>query len=77
MSCPEGLEALFKAYPGVRVFTGAVDQGLNSDSASARAAVPGPFPVATHHFLPPLPHWCAVYIVPGLGDFGDRYYGTQ
>ena len=49
VSCPEGLEALFSAFPRVRVVTGAVDEGLNS----------------------------AKYIVPGLGDYGDRYFGTS
>ncbi len=49
VSCPEGLEALFAAFPRVRVVTGAVDEGLNS----------------------------AKYIVPGLGDYGDRYFGTS
>ena len=49
VACPEGLDALFRAHPNVKVFTGAVDSGLNS----------------------------AKFIVPGLGDFGDRYYGTE
>ena len=49
VACPEGLEALFAAHPKVKVFTGAVDVGLNS----------------------------AKYIYPGLGDFGDRFYGTE
>lgn len=48
VACPEGLEAVAKAFPAVRVTTVCVDQGLNGDC----------------------------YIVPGLGDFGDRYYGT-
>ncbi len=47
--CPEGLWALKKAFPKVRVVTGAVDSHLNE-----------------HKF-----------IVPGLGDFGDRYYRTE
>ncbi len=49
VACPEGLEALFQAFPNVKVFTGAVDASLNADR----------------------------YIVPGLGDFGDRFYGTS
>lgn len=48
VACPEGLDALFAAYPKLRVVTGAVDSHLNSKR----------------------------YIVPGLGDFGDRYFGT-
>lgn len=48
VACPEGLDALFAAYPKVQVVTGAVDSHLNGQR----------------------------YIVPGLGDFGDRYFGT-
>lgn len=48
VSCPEGLEAIGKAAPGVRILTAAVDKGLNEQK----------------------------FIVPGLGDFGDRYYGS-
>lgn len=46
---PEGIEALIKEFPEVKVVTGAVDQYLNEER----------------------------FIVPGLGDYGDRYYGTQ
>ena len=45
----EGLAALAKAYPAVKVVTGAIDPILNEKA----------------------------YIVPGLGDFGDRYFGTD
>ncbi len=48
VSCPSGLQALYAAYPGLRVVTGAVDDYLNEHK----------------------------YIVPGIGDFGDRYFGT-
>jgi uracil phosphoribosyltransferase len=48
VSCPEGLTALNKAYPRVRVITTAVDDKLDGHK----------------------------YIVPGVGDFGDRYYRT-
>ncbi|KAL1496320.1 hypothetical protein AB1Y20_016277 [Prymnesium parvum] len=47
--CGEGLEAVAKAFPQVRVVTGAIDPILNESK----------------------------YIVPGLGDFGDRYFGTD
>jgi len=45
----EGIAAVHKAYPQVKIVTGAVDPILNSQK----------------------------YIVPGLGDFGDRYFGTD
>ncbi len=48
VSCPEGIAALSKAHPDVRIVTAAIDDGLNNRS----------------------------YIVPGLGDAGDRYFGT-
>ena len=46
---PEGIAALEKAAPNVRVFTATVDDGLND----------------------------AWYIVPGLGDAGDRQFGPR
>ena len=46
---PEGVAALEKAAPNVRVFTAVVDDGLNDVS----------------------------YIVPGLGDAGDRQFGPR
>jgi uracil phosphoribosyltransferase len=46
---PEGVAALEKAAPNVRVFTAAFDDGLNE----------------------------VAYIVPGLGDAGDRQFGPR
>lgn len=46
---PEGVAALEKAAPRARLFTVAVDDGLNADA----------------------------YIVPGLGDAGDRQFGPR
>jgi uracil phosphoribosyltransferase len=46
---PEGIAALEKISAGVRVFTAAIDDGLNDIS----------------------------YIVPGLGDAGDRQFGPR
>jgi uracil phosphoribosyltransferase len=46
---PEGIAALEKTSAGVRVFTAAIDDGLNDIS----------------------------YIVPGLGDAGDRQFGPR
>ncbi|RPJ58594.1 MAG: uracil phosphoribosyltransferase [Acidobacteria bacterium] len=48
VAAPEGIAAVEREFPGVRIFTPAVDEGLNERK----------------------------YIVPGLGDFGDRLYGT-
>lgn len=48
VAAPEGLEAMQRQHPDVRVFTAAQDRGLNDRK----------------------------FILPGLGDFGDRYFGT-
>lgn len=49
VAAPEGVAALEKAAPNARLFTVAVDEGLNE----------------------------IAYIVPGLGDAGDRQYGPR
>jgi uracil phosphoribosyltransferase len=49
VAAPEGVALVERHHPDVRIFTPAVDGGLNA-----------------HKF-----------IVPGLGDFGDRLYGTR
>jgi len=49
ISAPEGIEAIRKEFPDVRIITGAIDSHLDAKK----------------------------YIVPGLGDFGDRYFGTE
>lgn len=49
IAAPEGIEALTKAHPDVKIFCANVDEGLNEDC----------------------------YIVPGLGDAGDRIFGTK
>jgi len=49
VAAPEGVAALEKAAPDARLFTAAIDDGLND----------------------------AAYIVPGLGDAGDRQFGPR
>jgi uracil phosphoribosyltransferase len=46
---PEGIAALEKAAPNIRLFTATIDSGLND----------------------------IAYIVPGLGDAGDRQFGPR
>jgi len=48
VASPEGVAAVEKTHPRVRIFTAALDRELNARK----------------------------YILPGLGDFGDRLYGT-
>ena len=45
----EGIAAVSRQHPDVRIFTAAIDQGLDA----------------------------AGFIVPGIGDAGDRLYGTK
>ena len=49
IAAPEGIEALTKAHPDVKIFIAAKDDHLNENA----------------------------YIVPGLGDAGDRIFGTK
>lgn len=49
VAAPEGIAALRNAAPAVRLFTAAVDDGLDENA----------------------------YIVPGLGDAGDRQFGPR
>jgi uracil phosphoribosyltransferase len=46
---PEGIAALERVAPDLRLFTAAIDEGLNE----------------------------VAYIVPGLGDAGDRQFGPR
>lgn len=45
---PEGLQAVSKAYPKIKIVTACIDESLNEEK----------------------------YIVPGLGDYGDRFFNT-
>jgi uracil phosphoribosyltransferase len=49
LCAPEGLEAVFAAYPMVTIVTAMIDECLNEEK----------------------------FIVPGLGDFGDRFFNTM
>ena len=48
VAAPEGVRVVEERHPEVKIFTAALDAGLNDRA----------------------------YIVPGLGDFGDRLFGT-
>lgn len=49
IAAPEGIEALNKTNPDVKIYCAAIDERLNENK----------------------------YIVPGLGDAGDRIFGTK
>ena len=48
ISCKDGLEAVFKEFPDIKIVTCFIDDGLNEDK----------------------------FIMPGLGDYGDRFFNT-
>ena len=48
ISCEEGIEAVFKSFPDIKIVTCFIDDGLNEDK----------------------------FIMPGLGDYGDRFFNT-
>ena len=48
VAAPEGVRRVEAAHPDVRIFTAALDEGLDPNA----------------------------FILPGLGDFGDRLFGT-
>ena len=48
ISAPEGIQHLTEQHPGIKIYTGSIDERLNDKA----------------------------YIVPGLGDAGDRTFGT-
>ena len=49
VAAPEGVKAIQKEFPDVKIYAAAIDKRLNDKK----------------------------YIVPGLGDYGDRYFGTE
>lgn len=49
IAAPEGIEAVLKKHPDVKIYCGSIDKYLNENK----------------------------YIVPGLGDAGDRIFGTK
>lgn len=49
VAAPEGVKAITRSHPSVKIYTCALDRGLNRKG----------------------------YILPGLGDAGDRIFGTE
>jgi uracil phosphoribosyltransferase len=49
VSAPEGIDNVLTRFPGIRIVTAEIDEGLNEKA----------------------------YIIPGLGDYGDIYFGTD
>ena len=64
IASPEGAARFSKQYPKVRIVTAFVDEGLNEKKYGHRVCAA--FGI--------LLTYTASYIVPGLGDFGDRFY---
>lgn len=49
LTAPEGLTAVCRRYPKVKMVTSSIEERLNENA----------------------------YMIPGIGDFGDRYFGTD
>ncbi|MFI2346541.1 uracil phosphoribosyltransferase [Streptomyces sp. NPDC019443] len=49
ITVPEGISAVCRRYPKVRIVTSSIEERLNENA----------------------------YMVPGIGDFGDRFFGTD
>ena len=49
MQAPEGIQAVCKKFPTLKIVTSEIDQSLNDD----------------------------LRVIPGMGEFGDRYFGTD
>lgn len=66
IASPQGISNFATKFPKLRVVTAFVDQGLDEKKF---VEFPLRFPAALlfANYLPS-------YIIPGLGDFGDRYY---
>jgi uracil phosphoribosyltransferase len=65
IASPEGAAKFSEKYPKLRIVTAFVDQGLNEKKyvSSGRS-----------HCIDCALTFGHSYIVPGLGDFGDRFY---
>lgn len=63
IASPEGITNFAKRFPKLRVVTSFVDQGLDE-----KKYVELFFRLTAHTKI------SNSYIVPGLGDFGDRFY---
>lgn len=64
IASPEGAENFAKKFPKLRVVTAFVDEGLDEKKYLYSSHL------ITDYFTDPY----TSYIVPGLGDFGDRFY---
>lgn len=62
IASPEGIATFAKRFPKLRVVTAFVDQGLDEKKYDLS------------DIFRDVAHEKTSYIVPGLGDFGDRFY---
>lgn len=65
IASPSGVAEFAERFPKLRVVTAFVDQGLDDKKyrSPAQSSLDGTTTNLAHR-----------YIIPGLGDFGDRYY---
>ena len=78
VAAPEGLQNLYARFPQVQCVTAWIDEGsdemnyselLRGGGCGTEAPIPGAFARLDAHTLLRLPA-----VVPGLGDFGNRFY---
>jgi len=76
VSCPEGLRAMYDAYPQVKIVTAWVDEALNE----AKYIVPGLGGTSPPSLSLPLASACRALADaphPTCADFGDRYFTSR
>ena len=71
IASPSGVSDFAKRFPKLRVVTAFIDQGLDEKKYVSSLLLP-----VSHKADDALTAYQKLYryIVPGLGDFGDRYY---
>lgn len=63
IASPEGIARFASRFPGLRIVTAFIDQALDDKKYVDHEA-----------YRMTLALTCRSFIVPGLGDFGDRFY---
>jgi uracil phosphoribosyltransferase len=66
IASPEGAQNFAQRFPRLRIVTAFVDEGLDEKKYAFTIILPSSKTSLTELFFS--------YIVPGLGDFGDRFY---
>ncbi|OAA77451.1 uracil phosphoribosyltransferase [Akanthomyces lecanii RCEF 1005] len=68
IASPEGINNFVKKFPRLKVVTAFIDEGLDEKKYAWIEYL------HSEHLIKPVLTFAPSYIVPGLGDFGDRFY---